>query len=49
MKRVGNKKTMKEDYSKIASNDCGCSCSCCGMTNGEIIKLSGNKLGSKKK
>jgi len=49
MKKIDLKKLIKDAFGKKANNDCGGSCSCCGMTSEELIKSYDKKQGSKKK
>jgi len=49
MNGIGIKKLVKDAFGKKANNDCGGSCSCCGMTSEELIKSYNKKEGNKKK
>ena len=40
MKDEDIKRIVKENYSKIASSNCGCSCGCGGGNNNELIAKS---------
>jgi hypothetical protein len=49
MKKINMKKSKRNDSGKVANTDCGCSCSCCGMTSEGLIKSYSKKQASKKK